>query len=164
MSTSAHDLLHQASYSEEAYQSACERLVQMGQRLTQPRREVLRVFSQTSQPLAVDEIIETLHQGRYLVHRATVYRTVEALAELEMLWVTSTPGGASAYHLAALPHAHNHIHVRCERCGDVSAVDMAVFEQLRESLAQATGVRLDPLRCDLVGACAQCSAEASPGE
>lgn len=133
----------------------------MGQRLTGPRKDVLRVLSATSGNLTVDEIVAALHQKNHTVHRATVYRTVEALSELGMVWVTSSPQGAASYHLASLPKPHDHVHMRCAQCGNVIAIDLDLFDQISQLLRDEAQVYLDPNRSELVGRCSACQGASS---
>lgn len=150
-----HQHLHEVA-SAQAFRDACEKLSQKGQRLTKPRLEVLRILADTHEHLSADQIAEQLHASGHSIHRATVYRTLESLEELQMLRVSTGAGGSSSYHLSTLPSTSEHVHLRCCRCAEVNAIDLEIFEQLRNTVLEQTGILIDLNRSDFVGVCVAC--------
>lgn len=155
---STHQHLH-AVVGEEAFLAACSKLTDQGQRLTKPRKEILRILAGTHQHLRADEIVDQLHQLGQRIHRATVYRTLESLEEMQMLRVSKDVSGASTYHLAMLPGAGGHVHMHCSKCSSVEAFDTSIFLQLQTLVLSQTGFLIESHSSDLVGLCKQCQEE-----
>src|SRR6185503_7582964 len=63
-----------------------DRLRTGGGRVTEPRRAVLEVLLDTiDEHLSVEELAELVHRRRPDVHRSTVYRTLEAFEEANLV-------------------------------------------------------------------------------
>lgn len=123
-----------------------------GERLTLPRRIVLRVLVDHHDHLSAEEIAARIDGEQ--VHRATVYRILDRFADLGVVSVRQLPGEAAAYHLAVSEHLHGH----CRGCGAVAALPPEAFEELRAALKLNTGFQLDMHRSTLTGLCPRCAA------
>jgi Fur family transcriptional regulator, ferric uptake regulator len=84
---------------------------------------------------------------------STVYRTLELLERLGMVWHTHLGKGAPVYHAAQ----HPHLHVVCQSCGQISSADPAVLDGAAERLAAELGFTLDVGHVALSGTCRACS-------
>ena len=62
-----------------------------------------------------------------------MYRNLELLERLGLVWHTHLGKGAPVYHVAE----HPHLHVVCSVCGEVSSVDPAILDDAAERLAAA---------------------------
>jgi Fur family transcriptional regulator, ferric uptake regulator len=83
---------------------------------------------------------------------STVYRTLELLERLGLVWHTHLGKGAPVYHAAE----HPHLHVVCASCGEVSSVDPALLDGAAERLAADLGFQLDVGHVALSGTCRAC--------
>jgi Fur family ferric uptake transcriptional regulator len=84
---------------------------------------------------------------------STVYRTLELLERLGLVWHTHLGKGAPVYHAAQ----HPHLHVVCQSCGQISSVDPALLERAAERLAADLGFTLDVGHVALSGTCRACT-------
>jgi Fur family transcriptional regulator, ferric uptake regulator len=84
---------------------------------------------------------------------STVYRTLELLERLGLVWHTHLGKGAPVYHAAQ----HPHLHVVCQSCGQISSADPAVLDGAAERLAAELGFTLDVGHVALSGTCRACS-------
>jgi Fur family ferric uptake transcriptional regulator len=153
--STVHARLHAHASVESSVARAAERLRDAGQRITAPRRSVLRVLAQHHEHLRADEVADLLDADG--VHRATVYRTLELLAETGVVSCRALPGGATGYHLDALADEQEHLHAHCRSCSRVVALPARVLDAAVESVERAVGFRLAPQRSDLTGLCSGCA-------
>ena len=149
-----HTELHGAAAASLAAAEAALRAT--GERVTQLRSAVLAVLAERADHLSADQIAGALETGDRPVHRATVYRTLERLAEVGVAASMTVAGGPTLYHLAATPGGHPHLHARCRECGAVSVLPRTALDETQRVAASA-GFRLDAMHSTLVGECDACA-------
>lgn len=135
---------------------AVERLRGGGHRVTGPRRVVLETLARRGGHPTAEELyaeIELRHPG---VHRATVYRTLERLAELGEVTHVHMGHGATAYHLTDPVEGRVHLHARCRVCGRVLDLPADLLEPIGRRLSQDHDFALDPRHVALSGECGTC--------
>lgn len=152
--STVHARLHAHAPAEVSVARATERLRDAGQRITTPRRSVLRALAQHHEHLRADEVADLLAADG--VHRATVYRTLELLADKGVVSCRALPGGATGYHLDVLADEQEHLHAHCQSCSRVVAVPVHALDAAVEIVQRAVGFRLAPQRSDLTGLCSRC--------
>jgi Fur family transcriptional regulator, ferric uptake regulator len=138
-----------------AEQPLADRLRSRGLRLTAQRRRVLAAV--TALDHATPDSI-----GAWLREEAgtdgpapdasTVYRNLELLERLGLVWHTHLGKGAPVYHVAE----HPHLHVVCSSCGEVSSVDPGILDVAAERLAAEHGFTVDVGHVALTGTCRAC--------
>jgi Fur family ferric uptake transcriptional regulator len=89
---------------------------------------------------------------------STVYRTLELLERLGLVWHTHLGKGAPVYHAAQ----HPHLHVVCQSCGQISSADPALLDGAAERLAADLGFRVDVGHVALSGTCRACTEKENP--
>ncbi|NHN56713.1 transcriptional repressor [Calidifontibacter sp. DB0510] len=137
---------------ERAVESAVAQLRAAGERVTPARRAVLEVLAAAEAHLDAERVAGQLEQ----VHRATVYRTLQSLAELGVISHTHVPDGGTIYHLRGREHAHAHL--QCARCQAVVDIPVQWLDPLRARVERETGFLLAPDHAALLGVCADCRA------
>lgn len=157
----AHELLHGASPDRDV-QAALAALRERGQRVTTARRAVLEVLAATHEHVSADDVVGRLAATHPHVHRATVYRTLDLLAELGVVSHLHASGGATAYHLAATPAEHEHLHALCRICRQVVVIAPDALDDVAVRVAGDTGFRLETSQSLLVGVCAECADADAP--
>src|SRR3954470_22956497 len=83
---------------------------------------------------------------------STVYRNLELLERLGLVWHTHLGKGAPVYHAAE----HPHLHVVCASCGEISSVPSDLLDTAAERLAADLGFRIDVGHVALSGTCRAC--------
>ena len=83
---------------------------------------------------------------------STVYRTLEVLERLGLVWHTHLGKGAPVYHAAE----HPHLHVVCASCGEIASVDPDLLAGAAERLAADLGFTVDVGHVALSGTCRAC--------
>jgi Fur family ferric uptake transcriptional regulator len=124
-----------------------------GERMTGPRRAVIEVLAATPGHLTAEQVVEAL--AGTTVHRASVYRSLEALSDLGVVQHVHLGHGATSYHLA---DQHGpHLHAQCRTCGTVLDLPPTLLDTAARRLLRDTGFRLDAAHVALSGRCATCT-------
>jgi Fe2+ or Zn2+ uptake regulation protein len=130
-------------------------LDEAGHRLTAPRRALATLIAGRSGHFTADELLADSRRGRLGLGRATVFRSLDLLADLGAIERLDLPTGEHAF-VACEPRHHHH--VVCSSCGRSTPVADAGLEQLAASLGAATGYRVETHRLELFGLCPDCQA------
>ena len=132
-----------------------ERLRARGLRLTPQRQQVLAAVAEL--PHATPESIgarlrEQAGPGGSSPDTSTIYRNLELLERLGLVWHTHLGKGSPVYHAAE----HPHLHVVCASCGEVFSVDPGLLDDAAERLAAELGFSVDVGHVALSGTCRDC--------
>jgi Fur family ferric uptake transcriptional regulator len=142
-----------------AVEGAATLLRQRRERMTGPRRAVLSVLAQETGHLSADEVVSAVAAYDPGVHRASVYRALEALSRLGVVQHVHLGHGSTAYALAeGRPHLHGH----CSSCGAVVDLPGDLLDEVAERLRAEVGFALDPAHVALSGTCRACAASSVP--
>ena len=124
-------------------------------RTTEPRREVARLVADQPGHFSAADLVVAARQRRMGVGRATIFRTLEVLTELDLVERIDLPTGEHAY-VACEPRHHHH--VVCSSCGRTSDIDDAGLRTVVREVARRTGYEIDAHRLELFGRCPDCRA------
>ena len=133
-----------------AYVSVLDRA---GYRLTEPRRSLAGLIADQTGHFTAAGLVAEARDRRLDIGRATVFRTIEVLAELGAIERLDLPTGGHAY--VGCDPIHHH-HVVCSRCGRTDEVDDAGLRTVVREVARQTGFRIDEHRLELFGLCPAC--------
>lgn len=125
------------------------RLEDTGHRLTATRRAVLDAIAGSPRPFTIEELSERLPD----IGRATVFRTVKLLHELDIVCRLPLEDGGVRYQRASGEHHH---HLICGGCGAVAEFSDPALDAAIERNAAAAGFALDAHSAELYGRCAAC--------
>ena len=132
-----------------------ERLRAHGLRLTAQRQRVLAAVGalEHATPEAIGaRLREEAGSGGAAPDTSTVYRTLEVLERLGLVWHTHLGKGAPVYHAAE----HPHLHVVCSSCGEIASADPELLAGAAERLAAELGFTVDVGHVALSGTCRAC--------
>ena len=106
-----------------------------GFRMTMPRQAILDVLSNTTEHLSAEEIYIAVHKNYPNIGLTTVYRTLELVVQMGMVFKFDFGDGRARFELAKGPGAKkHHHHLVCTECGRV--VDYTDFiDEEKELLA-----------------------------
>ena len=132
-----------------------ERLRASGRRLTASRQRVLAAVASLEH--ATPETIRARLREESGADGAppdtsTIYRTLEVLERLGLVWHTHLGKGAPVYHAAE----HPHLHVVCASCGEIASADPDLLAEAAERLATELGFTVDVGHVALSGTCRAC--------
>jgi Fur family transcriptional regulator, ferric uptake regulator len=124
-----------------------------GYRLTTPRRALARLISGRSGHFTAEDLLADSRRRRLGVTRATVFRSLDVLADLGVVERLDLPSGQHAF--VACEPTHHH-HIVCSSCGRSSGVADPGIEAIAAAIARETGYRVDAHRLELFGLCPAC--------
>jgi Fur family ferric uptake transcriptional regulator len=137
-----------------------EILGRAGHRQTEPRRLVAALIARQTGHFTAADLSRTARAGKIAVGRATIFRTLELLGELEAIERIDLPTGDHAYVSCEPIHHHHAVCTECHRTVDI--VDADLHAAIREA-ARRTGFTAEAHRIELYGRCAECAVRsASP--
>ena len=133
-----------------------------GHRLTAPREAILNVLGPTSKHLSAEEIYMAVHRVYPAVGLTTVYRTLDLLAQMGLVFKFDFGDGRSRYELAAGPNWEHHHHLMCTSCGriidytDFIDEEVKVLKQAEESLSKKHNFKINAHQIHFYGLCEKC--------
>lgn len=122
-----------------------------GMRMT-PQRQLVLDAVRDLHHATPEQVCEHVQRVAPAVNITTVYRTLDLLEGLDLVRHTHLGHGAPSYST----HAHEHVHLVCHRCGDVTEVPPAALTDLTEQLGARFGFVLDCSHLALSGRCNRC--------
>ena len=134
------------------------RLGEAGLRATRQRRVIVETLLARPSHVTADDLTAVINERFPEVHAATVYRTLEVLESLGVVYRLANGHAPTQWHLTD----HSHQHLVCDRCGRVEEVANPAFARLAASLAKDHGFDVDLRHLAVGGVCASCGTEASP--
>jgi len=124
-----------------------------GGRPTRQRRAVAEVLGTFSDFRSAQEIHELLARGGEAVGLATVYRTLQRLAEAGEVDVLRTEDGEAIYRRCSPAHHH---HLVCRGCGATVEVEGPAVERWTRAIAEEHGYADVSHTLEIFGVCASC--------
>lgn len=128
-------------------------LADSGHRVTGPRRAVLAAVLRRSRPFTAEQIVADLRRSTAEVGRATVYRTLELLAAIDVLTRMLRADGHPAYVVGTPGHRH---HLICSDCGSTVAFTSCPIDDLMRNLSQDTDFAIHGHLLEVFGVCPDC--------
>jgi Fur family peroxide stress response transcriptional regulator len=124
-----------------------------GYRLTPQRLAVLRVLAESGDHPSVEQIYGEVRQQYPMMSRATVYKTVETLKEMEQVLELEFSGAGNRYDGR---RAEPHPHLICGNCGSIQDLELPALMREAVEAAEKTGYELVGHRLDFYGLCPDC--------
>jgi Fur family transcriptional regulator, ferric uptake regulator len=138
-----------------------QRLEDQGYKRTTPRRMLLAEIARRPGPFTAAEIYAALQSQEAGIGRATVFRTLDLLAEIGLVqrMHDEQGGGVSAAYLACEPVHHHHI--ICSSCHAVWDFVEGDLEASIAAVARRNAFQMREHRLELYGVCAACREQSS---
>ena len=134
---------------------ALRRLEEAGYRRGGARTAVVEHLGRQACAVSAHEVESALRAAGRAVGRASVYRVLEQLEDLKLVWRLDVGDGTTRFELAH-PSGEHHHHLVCDRCGRVTPFEDRALESAIDRLSRR--VRFDVGDHDVVlhGACERC--------
>ena len=124
-----------------------------GGRPTRQRRAVAEVLNTFSDFRSAQEIHELLTRRGEAVGLATVYRTLQRLAEAGEVDLLRTEDGEAIYRRCSPAHHH---HLVCRDCGATVEVEGPAVERWTRTIAEEHGYAEVSHTLEIFGVCGSC--------
>jgi Fur family ferric uptake transcriptional regulator len=126
-----------------------QRLEMRGHRLTGSRRRVMDALVAAPAHFTVDDVLRLAPA----VGRATVFRTMKLLLDLNVVCRVRMEDGSLHYRLSTRGHHH---HLVCRSCGRVEDFSTCDVSSLVDQLARSTEYQIEGHWLEVYGRCASC--------
>ena len=128
-----------------------ELLAANGHRLTRSRRAVVEAA------LSGDDLFTIADVQRRVprIGRATVFRTIKLLVDLDLLCRVRLEDGSLRYRVRVATEQHHH-HLVCSGCGSVEDFSDCDLDAMSQSVASRTNYDIQGHRLELYGLCPTC--------
>jgi len=133
-----------------------QNLRSQGFRITPQRMAILRVLEEAEGHMTPAEIFRRASQHIPGLTEATVYRTLEFLAEQGLALAAQVGRGRVAYEGAGRQHHH----LVCRQCGHTMEIAFNELEQMYRQIRERMGFQVDQSPVTFFGLCPACC---SPG-
>jgi Fur family ferric uptake transcriptional regulator len=130
-----------------------------GEKLTDPRRVLVRHIYSTHKHFDADELVRDLHDSGRAISRSTVYRTLRLLVEAGLLRELRLTNRTAYEHDYGYPD-HDHLH--CTVCNKVVEFRNDEILELRDAVSRTHGFRATGHRFLIEGVCSACNRSHSP--
>ena len=129
------------------------KLRKLGYRLTPQRLMVVSAIENSDDHISAEDIYSEVRAKYPRVNISTVYRTLELLMKLGLLYEIDRGEGRIGYHPEDRGHHH---HLICKKCGAIIDVGESVFFPLEAVLLQAFNFKPDLKHVAIFGLCEKC--------
>lgn len=109
--------------------------------------------------LSADDLASLVQRAHPGIHRATVYRSLEALEGAGLVEHVHLGHGRSVYHLADDLHQH----LVCEVCGAVEEAPADLLAAVARRLRRERGFVMRPYHFAVLGRCSRCDGDGATG-
>lgn len=132
-----------------------------GVRLTSQRRVIAEVLESAEEHLDADAVFRRAARVDPGIHRATVYRTLNALKKLRLIDELDLMHVEGDRHYYEVRPSAFHLHLVCLSCGKVLEPSAPFWEDVRRKLQRETGFRTELARLEIGGRCPDCQTRSS---
>lgn len=128
-----------------------------GYKLTTQRRAILDVIVENQDKhLSPEEIYDIVKKKYPEIGIATVYRTLQLLEKLNIIYRLNFDDGYNRYELNYDSENHHHHHLICLKCGKVMEVKIDLLENLENEIENENGFKIVDHNVKFFGYCADC--------
>jgi len=129
-------------------------LREKGYKLTEQRRLIIEVFSESPGHHTAQEIFNLAKEKLNGINFSTIYRNLELLSTLEIINKLQIESGVSHYELCGTGHHH---HMICKKCGATKEIDICPYANMGEEQLRAIGFKVTDHKFEIYGYCSRCS-------
>ena len=129
------------------------KLSKQGYRLTPQRMMILSVIENSDEHISAEEIYTQVVARYPRVNLSTVYRTLELLKRLGLIYEMDLGEGHIGYHPEGRGHHH---HLICRNCGAIIDVGELVLFPVQAVLLQVFDFAADLKHLAIFGLCENC--------
>jgi Fur family ferric uptake transcriptional regulator len=126
---------------------------------TAPRRTLAQLIGEQRGHFTAADLLAQAESRKVKIGRATVFRTLDLLAEQGALERLDLPSGEHAY-VACAPQDHHH-HVVCRNCGASAEVEDEGLQAVVRDIGAHSGYHIENHRLELYGLCPRCQGSAA---
>lgn len=134
-----------------------------GYRLTIPREAILHVLTNTEEHLSAEDIYMVVHQKYPAIGLTTVYRTLDILVQMGVVFKFDFGDGRSRYelteHFSGKKHHHHLICTMCSRIIDYTDFiddELELLDRTKKTLSKKHNFQITGHMMQFYGLCEKC--------
>lgn len=141
---------------QNTYDIIRQKLCAKDYKITPQRQIILQTFmDQKKKHLSAEDVYYLVKKDHPDMGMATIYRTLDLLAELEILQKMNFGDGRSRYELNQ-EEVHHHHHLICLKCGHVTEFGDDLLEALETQIQKKNGFNIVDHELKFYGYCKHC--------
>lgn len=134
-----------------------KQLKDKGYKLTPQRRAVLDIIvGNEGKHLSTEEIYELVKKDCPEIGLATVYRTLQILEDMNLIFKLNLDDGKYRFELSHAEEDHHHHHLICTNCGKVTEVEGDLLETLEKEIEKKFNFKITNHILKFFGNCSKC--------
>ena len=126
-------------------------------KLTPQRKIIFRFFDNMEKHLSAEDVFNIVSEDHPEIGLATVYRTLDLLAELGILKKMNFGDNKFYYEFCSEKDNHHHHHLICLNCGKVIEFEDDLLESLEALIAKRIGFHVVDHQLKVFGFCKDCN-------
>ncbi|WP_432404076.1 Fur family transcriptional regulator [Wukongibacter sp. M2B1] len=131
-----------------------DKLKSNGYKITEQRKTILQVLTSNNKNLiSVENLLDKSKEIYPKTNMSTVYRNLEILEKLSLVYKVVTENGITLYKLVCSNEHHHHI--ICKKCGRTEAIEFCPINTL-EKISKDKNFDLTDHKLELYGYCIDC--------
>ena len=130
-----------------------EALRSKGYKATPQRIAICRIALNSRAHPSAQQVYAEVKKIHPTVSLSTIYKTLEVLADLELIQEINFPKGQARFDSYMNPH----INLICLKCGNIIDLDDTTVKEITKKVAAATKFKPTGQRMDVYGICQKCS-------
>lgn len=121
-----------------------------------PQRDLIqKIVTKQKGHLSADEIYQKARKTHPALSRATVYRNLQQLEELQLISAMQGPNNVTYYETFAEPHHH----FLCKHCKEIRNLDAPNVSVCTACITSKSPVKIETIVTTLFGICEECIKE-----
>jgi len=134
-----------------------------GFKLTPQREITLKVLLENEKDhLSAEEVYMLVKREFPVIGLATVYRTLELLADIQIVQKMNFGDGVARFDLRMEGHEHMHHHLICKVCGALEEIEDDWLREMEQKIAKDYGFQVTDHRLDFKGEYQTCRNKGKP--
>jgi Fur family ferric uptake transcriptional regulator len=140
-----------------------ERIKRCGRRITVGREAIVQALSETSDHLSAEDIYTRIHDKYPNVGLTTIYRTLDMLVNLGLVFKFDFGDGRARYELSeGLKGGQHHHHLVCTECkrvidyADFIKDELNLLQQIEKALSEKYRFKINHHMIQFYGICQNC--------
>ncbi|PKM81867.1 MAG: transcriptional repressor [Firmicutes bacterium HGW-Firmicutes-14] len=141
---------------EHTLEALKQKLYDKEYKLTPQRRVILGIFAENPEKhLSAEEVYDMVKKTNPEIGLATVYRTLDLFAELDILQKMDFGDGRGRYEFSE-SEVHHHHHLICLKCASVTEFTDDLLESLENAIREKTSFEIVDHELKFYGYCHKC--------
>jgi Fur family transcriptional regulator, ferric uptake regulator len=141
----------------KTFENICNLLRNRSYKVTPQRQTILHMFIEhVDRHLSAEEVYMLVKNQNPEIGLATVYRTLDILAEIGVLIKNDFGDGRTRYEFSRKDEHHHHHHLICLGCGNVSEFDDDLLESLEAVIMKRNHFKVLDHDLKFYGYCPKC--------